>query len=273
LQIINITPQIRILENFIKTEKLAAIGTLTVAIAHEINNPINFIASSIQPLKQDIEDLILIYKKYAALQADEEFSKNLQGIKELESEMELDFSISEIEKLIESISDGSNRTLEIIKDLRSFTYAEEKGKKKYNLHDKIETTLALLKSKHKNRITIEKEYGDLPALDGYPSKINQVLMNLLANAMDAIPNEGTIKIKTYQIDEKSIGISILDSGSGMSQEVLSRLFQPFFTTKGEGVGSGLGLLITKGIIEEHHGKISVKSEPGKGSEFIIELPI
>ena len=170
------------------------------------------------------------------------------------------------------MEEGAMRTAEIVKGLRNFSRLDQNEFRKANLNESIESTLLLLHSTYKNRIEIERDYGSIPEVDCFPGQINQVLMNILSNAVQAIPEKGLITIKTKQIDT-AVQVSIKDSGSGMDEQIRKKIFDPFFTTKEIGKGTGLGLSISYGIIQKHSGDISVFSAPGKGTEFIITIPI
>jgi signal transduction histidine kinase len=247
---------------------------LTAGIAHEINNPINFISSSIPPLKRDIEALDDLINKYDNLNADNLQAK-LQEISDFKEEIDYDYTKEEIALLLSSITDGTNRTTEIVKGLRNFSRLDEADQKQASLNEGLEATILLMQSALKKKnIQLTKELGDIPEINCYAGQLNQVFMNILTNAAQAVSEKGTIKIKTFLDKEtNNIKIEIADSGQGMSEEVKNKIFQPFFTTKAVGEGTGLGLSISYGIIKKHNGSIVVESEIGKGSTFIISLPI
>lgn len=256
----------------VQAEKMSSLGVLTAGIAHEINNAVNFISSNISPLKNDINELIDVLKKYRNLPPNSELKANLQEISQLSQEMNLAYTVEETHKLLDGIHEGANRTTAIVKDLRTFSRIEEGELKKFDIHRNMDSTLNLLKNAYKDRILITKNYSDIPEIECYAGKINQVFMNILMNAIQAIPDKGEITIATIKNAGKVI-IKIKDTGTGMSEEVVNKIFEPFFTTKAVGQGTGLGLSISYGIIQEHHGDISVASKPGEGTEFIISLPI
>jgi len=170
------------------------------------------------------------------------------------------------------MDEGAKRTADIVKGLRNFSRMDEGVKKLSDINAGIQSTLVMLKNEIKNRIEVELVLGDIPKLLCYSGKINQALLNLLSNAKDAISGKGKIRVET-KCDSDNVYISIKDNGVGMSEEVKNKIFEPFFTTKDVGKGTGLGLSITYGIIEDHKGKIEVKSEEGEGTEFFITLPI
>jgi len=258
----------------INSEKMASLGQLTAGIAHEINNPINFVSSNISPLKTDLVELKELCYKYKQLHRSENLENDLKEIESFSEDIDPDFLYGEIETLINGIEEGAGRTKEIVMGLRSFSRIDEDEFKEVNIHDGFDSTLMLLKNKIKNRIEVHMDFGKLPTIEGIPGKLNQVLMNILNNASEAIQDKGDIFIKTeYKSKKREILISIKDNGIGMNEAVRRKLFEPFYTTKEIGKGTGLGLSISFGIIEKHHGNIRVNSKPGEGSEFIITLPV
>jgi len=240
-------------QQLIHSEKMASLGQLTAGIAHELNNPISFINSSISPLKRDLEFLL---SKYVVDNENEELN-----------EVKL-----EVESLLRAIEDGAKRTSDIVIGLRTFVRLDEGAAKSVNIHEGIDATLILLRSQLRDSIIIEKKYGDIPLIKCSPGPVNQVFMNILVNAIQATPDKGTITITTTQ-EYPNIKVSIRDTGTGMKNEVISRIFEPFYTTKSVGEGTGLGLSVSYGIIKKHNGTITVHSEIGVGTEFIITLPI
>ena len=198
----------------------------------------------------------------------DEFSE----IERIKQDEHIDLTKKEISNLLKGIEDGAKRTSEIVKGLRNFSRLDQNVFKKANINDSIDSTLTLLNNSIKNRIEIVKQYGDLPEVDCFPGQINQVFMNILSNAIQAIPAAGKIFIKTWQ-DPHNVKISIRDTGAGMTDEVRKKIFDPFFTTKEVGKGTGLGLSISFGIIQKHNGEIEVYSNPGEGTEFAIRIPI
>lgn len=256
----------------IQAEKMSALGSLTAGIAHEINNPVNFIATSLNPLDRNITSMLNIVSKLMAINQKTDLGERIKEVEKLKSEFDLDFMIEETKASLGAIREGIKRTITIIKDLGTFARLDEKSPKRVNIHDGINSTLNILGNLFRNRIKIVKEFGEIPQIECYSGKINQVFMNLLTNAVAAIKNLGVIHIRTY-MKEDNIVISIQDDGVGISKENLPKIFEPFFTTQKAGKGTGLGLSISYGIIMEHHGTIEVKSEVNKGTEFIITLPI
>lgn len=262
----------------VDAEKMAALGQLTAGIAHEINNPINFVTSNVKPLQLDIDDLRDVIKKYEALDLSKDIAPQIESIESYKRQIDLGFINSEITSLLSGISDGAKRTAEIIRSLRNFSRVDETDVKPIDLNEGITSTLVLIKSTMPDNLTVIKELGNLPKVECMPGKINQVFMNLVANAVQAIKSkeqksaEEFLKIKTW-FEGGKVYISIKDSGTGMPEEVKQRIFEPFFTTKDIGEGTGLGLSIVFSIIEKHNGSIEVKSELGEGTEFIIILHV
>ncbi len=256
----------------IDSEKMASLGQLTAGIAHEINNPINYISAGINPLKRDMAEIESLYKKFKEASNNGIDQNKLKHAKQYSKEIESDFLFKEIKSLLDGIEEGALRTREIVIGLRNFSRMDEDAIKTANINEGIDSTLMLLRNKFKNKIIIKKEYGQIPPIECYAGKLNQVFMNILNNAADAIQDEGEIIIHTWASDDYA-NISIKDNGIGMPENIRKRIFEPFYTTKEVGQGTGLGLSISFGIIEKHKGTISVKSEKNKGSEFIIQLPI
>ena len=259
-------------EQLIQAEKMASLGQLTAGIAHEINNPINFVSANIQPLKDDMADILKMIGRYEKVISEKGLEKEFSEIEQFKQESNIDLTMKEVNDLLKGIEDGAMRTSEIVKGLRNFSRLDQNVFRKANLNESLESTLTLLHSSYKNRIEIEKKYGDIPEVDCFPGQINQVFMNILSNAIQAIPAEGTIFIKTWQVGNM-VKISVKDTGAGMSEEVRKKIFDPFFTTKDVGKGTGLGLSISYGIIQKHNGEIDVFSKPGEGTEFVISIPI
>jgi signal transduction histidine kinase len=252
----------------IQQEKLASIGVLTAGVAHEINNPINFITSNISSLKIDIQELLHIINQYGATTQ----PADIQRIHALKQEMEFDTTQHEIDTLLQGIEEGANRVAVIVKDLKTISRLHDTDLKRVDITEGINSTLVLLSHTYKNKIQIIKDFGPIPPIECYPGKINQVLMNLLSNAIQAIDGEGTIHIATAKQGEM-VEIRIKDSGCGISEKNRKSIFLPFFTTKEVGKGTGLGLSITHAIIIDHKGKITFQSQEGEGTEFTVRLPI
>jgi signal transduction histidine kinase len=257
---------------------MASLGQLTAGIAHEINNPINFVSSNITPLKRDIKDIVEIIEFYRSKGA-LEFSQDTQKeARQLEEDLELDYVLDEVEQLLKGMDDDAKRTVEIVKGLRIFSRVDEQDVKKVDLHDGINSTIILLNSTMPSKIRIEREFGELPMVECLAGKINQVFMNIINNSVHAIADQidfikdPKITIRTKVVNDH-VRIEIEDNGPGMSEHVKSKIFEPFFTTKAVGKGTGLGLSIVYSIIENHKGTLDVETEEGQGTTFIITLPV
>lgn len=263
----------------VEAEKMASLGQLTAGIAHEINNPINFVKSNIKPLQLDFKDIMEIVDEYGKLHtadSSSDLATRLKKIEALRKEIDLDFIKDEIQNLMTGIENGAERTAEIVRGLRNFSRLDESVIKTVNIHEGIDSTLILLRSNVPAEVKVVKEYHAVGDIECFPGKLNQVFMNILSNAIHAIKakekitSEENITITTNNV-ENGMEIKIKDSGKGMSNEVKQKIYDPFFTTKEVGEGTGLGMAIVFNIIKEHSGKIEVLSEEGKGSEFIITL--
>src|SRR5262245_11996512 len=232
----------------VQSEKMASLGRLVAGVAHEINNPVSFIAGNVAPLRRRLAQ--------AAGLAPPEARRVLQ----------------EAEEIADIMGRGAERTAAIVKDLRSFSRLGEAVRKPLDLLDGLETSLRLLGSRWRDRITIHRDLNPLPLIEGDPGQLNQVLLNLLANACDAIPERGNIWLESAVVDDQVV-LTIRDDGVGMSSAVRERIFEPFFTTKDVGSGTGLGLAISHSVIEAQGGRIEVESAPGAGATFRLILPI
>jgi signal transduction histidine kinase len=259
----------------VHSEKMASLGQLTAGIAHEINNPINFISSGMNSLKMSIESMREILDEYERIDDGEDPKEVMNDIKELKEDHEYEELIDELDELIKDINYGVTRTIEIVKGLRVFSRLDEEEVKMANVNENIDATLTLLRNKTKNRIKVSKFYDDkMSDIECYPGQLNQVFMNILNNGIQAIPEEKKDAEITIYTEEEAdqVVIRLKDNGVGIPEEIKNRIWEPFFTTKPVGVGTGLGMSITFGIIEKHNGKIDLISEVGKGTEFVITLP-
>lgn len=262
----------------IDAEKMASLGQLTAGIAHELNNPINFVSSNIHPLSRDLEEIFEVLDSYSALEPnDPELETRIVEVRRLAERYDLGFLRIEISQLMKGIGDGATRTAEIVKGLRIFSRLDEDTLKRADINECVRSTLIILKSSIKSESKVYDQLDpELPEINCYPGKLNQVFMNILVNALQATAasnksyDERRVDVKT-SFDDQKIYVSIRDNGAGMPPEVKSRIFEPFFTTKEVGQGTGLGLSIVLGIINDHNGRIEVNSIPGEGTEFILTL--
>jgi len=252
---------------------MASLGQLTAGIAHEINNPINFVSGSVNPLKRTVSDFVQLINKYETIINERHLHNEFAEAEHFKRQADIENSAAEADHLIHGIEQGASRTAEIVKGLRNFSRLEEQELKKSDLNEAIDSTLLLLGSRiSEKKIVIERHLNPLPKVEAYHGQLNQVWMNILSNSIEAVSEAGRIEISTSLMDG-SVRVSIKDNGKGMSNKVKGKIFDPFFTTKDVGKGTGLGLSIAYQVIEMHHGKIQVESEEEKGSEFIITLPI
>ena len=271
-------------QQLIQSEKLASIGQLTAGIAHELNNPINFVSSSAQSLRRDFEDLNEVIELVKSLDPAAGVLEDQVGqLKERLSQLDIEFTQREIEELLNGIEDGTGRTSEIVKGLRIFSRMDGDNFIQAQLNELIESTLVVLRSNFKDSAVVELDLGsDVPPVMCQPGRLNQVFMNIITNAVQAMSTmdreveENCVTIRTARVE--SIGqawaeVRIKDTGMGMSESVKSQIFDPFFTTKPVGEGTGLGLSIVMGILRDHNAEVEVESKEGTGTEFIIRFPL
>lgn len=263
----------------VESEKMASLGQLTAGIAHEINNPINFVTSNVTPLKRDVkmvfETIDFIESlSYSELPAEEKKQK----IATFKEELDYDYLKIEIDHLLNGIYEGSSRTAEIVKGLRIFSRVDENDLKKANIHEGLDSTLVIINNQLNGTIKIAKEYtASLPVIECYPGKLNQVFLNIITNAIHAVKTRhkesgnGLITIKTAaQAD--TITVEIRDNGIGMDEQTQKKIYEPFFTTKDVGEGTGLGMSIVYNTVKKHNGTIQLVSRLGEGTSFLITLP-
>ncbi|MEO1429282.1 MAG: ATP-binding protein [Cyanobacteria bacterium J06633_8] len=261
----------------IQTEKMSALGQMVAGVAHEINNPVNFIYGNINHAKAYIRDLLGLLQLYQ-----QQYPNSTPAIQQEIEAIDLEFLQEDLPKMLDSMEIGAERIAQIVKSLRNFSRLDEAEIKAVDIHEGIDSTLVILANKlkgieHKSAIKIIKEYQELPLVECYPNQLNQVFMNILSNAIDALEESGKENLQTRirtQIQENSVTIGISDNGSGIDREAIKNIFNPFFTTKPIGKGTGLGLSISHQIItEKHKGKINCTSTLGEGTEFLITIPI
>lgn len=260
-------------------EKMASIGQLAAGVAHEINNPVAFVSTNLRTLKEYMEEIFRLIAKYGEAEQAMENEDHARmrslcaEIRTLRQKMDLEFILEDSGEIIEESLEGTERVRRIVTDLKHFSHKGEKEMQYADLNAELESTLNMVWNELKYKAAITKEFGDLPHILCFPTELNQVFMNLLINAAQAIPDRGEITVRTFQ-ENGHIRIQIRDTGAGISKENLPRLFDPFFTTKEPGKGTGLGLSIAHSIVvEKHHGTLAVQSEMGKGTTFTITLPV
>ncbi|MCF4969646.1 ATP-binding protein [Nostoc sp. CMAA1605] len=275
----------------VQTEKMSGLGQLVAGIAHEINNPISFIHGNLSYAAQYCDDLLKLIHLYQ-----QEYPHPSQVIQQEIEALELEFLQEDLTKIIQSMQTGSKRVAEIVQSLRNFSRLDEAKFKLVDIHEGLEATLMILQGRLQSmshKIAVIREYSELPLTYCSPCQINQVFMNILNNAIDALEEAENLRfhttesassaliqnhpsqiwIRTEQISDRYIAIRIRDNGKGIPTEIRDQIFNPFFSTKPIGKGTGLGLSISFQIIESHNGRINMISEPDLGTEFTIELPI
>ncbi|MCF6281399.1 MAG: ATP-binding protein [Candidatus Polarisedimenticolaceae bacterium] len=258
----------------IQSEKMASLGTMAAGVAHEINNPIGFVKNNISILHEYM-DVIVPIVKACYHQAQERSERDPALLKSIEKHLgseNLDYLLEDIGPLLDDTSEGTKRVANIVAGLKSFARLDESEERLFDLNESIETTLRVVWNELKYKCEVHKSLGQIPQIFGNPGQLNQVIMNLLVNAAQAIPVKGEISITT-ELLEQQVVLTISDTGEGIAPEYLDKIFTPFFTSKEVGKGTGLGLSISHGIIENHGGTIDVESELGVGTEFIVRLPV
>ena len=263
----------------VEAEKMASLGQLTAGIAHEINNPINFVTSNITPLNRDVDLLIDFIQEMEKIGlSDLSVEEKKQKIEEQKEELDYDYLKLEISQLLKGIHEGASRTSEIVKGLRVFSRLDESDIKQANINEGLDSTLIVVNNLLSNKVKLVKVYSDIPMIECYPGKLNQVFLNIISNAIYAInkkfgEEEGGVLTISTSSNDKNVFVKIEDNGIGMDEQTKKKIFEPFFTTKDVGEGTGLGMSIVYNTIQRHQGEIEVNSTPGLGTEFILKLPI
>jgi signal transduction histidine kinase len=257
----------------IQSEKMSGLGLMVAGIAHEINNPVNFIYANVDHVNNYTKSLLELVHLYQ-----QHYPQLVLEIQTKIEEIELDFLSEDFLKIIYSMQMGTERIQQIICSLRNFSRLDEAEMKQVNIHEGIDSTLLILNYRLKQKIEVIKEYGNLPLIECYPAQLNQVFMNILSNGIDALlenvkASKPQIRIQTNRVGFDKVEIRIFDNGAGIPSKIKNKIFDPFFTTKPVGKGTGMGLAICYKILEKHRGKIEVISEVGQGTEFVVILPI
>jgi signal transduction histidine kinase len=259
----------------IQQEKLAGIGQLAAGVAHEINNPVAIIISNLESLRQYVARMTKVLGMQedviAQMAREDEQMEALSTLVEAKKAAKIDYVVADTEELIKETLDGATRVKNIVQDLRGFVRAEHENRLA-NINDGIESTVNILANKIRYRTPISKDLGDIPPIVCNLGQLNQVFMNILVNAAQAVESAGEIRIKTWA-DKANIYVEIADTGPGISPTVINRIFEPFFTTKEVGQGAGLGLSVSYDIVKKHGGEIRVKSDAGKGTTVTVVLPV
>ena len=270
-------------DQLVQNEKLASIGQLTAGIAHELNNPINFVSSSAQSLRRDFEDVSEVMERVLALGPDDpELQSAITALQEKIAALDLGFTMKEIEELLTGIEDGAQRTTAIVKGLRIFSRMDGDEASKANINELLESTSVILRSSFREEASVVLELSpDDTVVMCQPGKLNQVFMNLISNAVQATVMSGKpfaereVRVRTRRVlqgEVASVQVAIADNGVGMDEDTQAQIFDPFFTTKEVGEGTGLGLSIVKGILDDHRATLELESKPGEGTTFLITFP-
>ncbi|MCI2260716.1 ATP-binding protein [Xanthomonas indica] len=260
-------------EKLLQSEKMASIGQLAAGVAHEINNPIGYVHSNLGSLQEYLRSLFTLIEAYERALRAPDPKALIPEIDDIRNRFDIDFISRDLPQLMAESREGIERVTRIVRDLKDFSYSgREESWKLVDLHSGLESTINIIWNELKYKVTLERHYGNLPLVECLPSELNQVYMNLLLNAGQAIGERGTIVVSTGQ-DGEEVWIEFKDSGAGIPADLLQRIFDPFFTTKPVGSGTGLGLSISYGIINKHHGRIDVSSTVGEGSTFRIVIPV
>ncbi len=272
----DITERKHLETQLLMASKLAGIGELAAGIAHEINNPIGFVKSNTGTLKEYVEDLSNLFEMYhtliSSVEKDGQTGTIIDKIKSFEKQIDSDFVLSDIKKIVNENRDGLARVTKIITDLRTFTRLDSEKQSLLDINKIIDEALSLTRNECKYKAEVVRELSEIPEILGYDNQLAQVFINLIINAAHAIEKKGKIIVRSFQ-DENNIVVEVCDNGKGIDEQDIDRIFDPFFTTKPSNQGTGLGLSIAQDIVSKHNGNISVQSEIGKGTTFRVELPM
>jgi two-component system, NtrC family, sensor kinase len=257
----------------IQSEKLSSLGQMVAGVAHEMNNPVNFVVGNLKYVNDYVQSLVSLIRLYQ-----QEYAEPTPAIYDHLESMDFNFIVEDLPGVLASMKLGTERLQDVVLSLRNFARSDQDKMQEMDLHDGIDGTLLILNHRLSHQIKLVKEYGILPLVVCYPAQLNQVFMNIINNAIDALLENDQqapkqITIKTQVVDSQWVEVRIRDNAAGMPTEVKDNLFDPFFTTKSIGKGTGLGLSIVQQIVEKHQGKVAVESELGQGTEFLITLSI
>jgi hemerythrin-like metal-binding protein len=255
----------------LQSEKMASIGQLAAGVAHEINNPVGFVNSNLGTLGKYMQSMFEVIKAYEAAEA-RVGGGTCPEVAEMKKKTDFGYLMEDIPSLLKESQDGLARVKRIVQDLKDFSHVDESNWQLANLEQGMDSTLNVVNNEIKYKATVVREYAGIPDVECMPSQVNQVFMNLLVNAAQAIEKNGVITVRSGQQGEE-VWMEVEDTGKGIAAEHLNRIFDPFFTTKPVGKGTGLGLSLSYGIMQKHHGHIEVNSEVGKGSRFRVWLPL
>ena len=256
----------------LQTEKMASLGQLAAGIAHEVNNPIGFVTSNLGTLKKFAENIQKSCAEIQELLENNGSSSSMNEFNAIKLKYKLDFVLEDMVSIIDESLEGTTRIKHIVKDLKDFSHIDNMEMVRYNINESVESTLNILTNEIKHKAEIELQLGEIPLVTCYPQQINQVVMNLIMNGIQALEDFGRIIIRTTA-EENGVKLEISDNGSGISEAIKNKIFDPFFTTKEVGSGTGLGLHIVYNIISRHGGVIDIDSKAGHGTTFIIHLPL
>ena len=264
----------------IQSEKMASLGQMVAGVAHEINTPLAYCHSNIDLVKEQLPEVLTLFKEFVNFpnlletpeSEQQSFKEELGKIQELMSSFERDGVLDEMEVLLDGSLSGLDQISEMVKSLKDFSRLDQHKIENSDLNKGLDSVLVIANNVLKDKVTIVKEYSDIPKISCSPSQLNQVFLNLIVNAAQAIEKQGTITLRTYTADH-CVNIAIEDDGKGIPDHILPRIFDPFFTTKEIGKGTGLGLSIAYKIVQQHAGNITVQSEVGRGARFTVSIPI
>jgi signal transduction histidine kinase len=250
---------------------MASLGQLAAGVAHELNNPAGFIYGNMDFLSDSVDAIERLLTLYDSATLSEGVRAQVGALKE-----EIDYAntLSDLHSIIADCREGADRIRSVVQNLRTFSRLDEAEFKKVDIHEGLDATVRLLSRYYgQGRVTLRREYGELPLVDCYAGQLNQVWMNLLANAAQAVETAGggEVSVQTY-VEKQTVMVAVTDTGCGIEPEHLRKIFDPFFTTKPVGQGAGLGLSVSYGIVKDHGGSIDVESGPGRGTRFVVRLP-